>query len=635
MSTAGSVRRGAASQYTPTSQGPGNEDERRKNRLFRWKGIAPITLLLVLAAIGWFAFGDRIARSTLSEAGTKALGAQLDIGAVRIRAFSPSIELRRVALADPFDLTRNLVEARSIVLELEPRPLLEKKFVVRRLGITDVRIDTRRATPARAVAGGGFASRARAEVNRFVGQFNVPMLSLTKLGELKDVALDPTRLRAVQAASALAQRADSMKAGLERAYTELRLQETLDSSAALLTRLQGTSIRTLGVDGTRRAVADVRAATARVDSARARVEGLVGLTRRGIDSLQEGVAGIDDARREDYRFARNLLQLPTFEGPDMGAALFGKVTIDRFQQAAYWATLARQYMPPGLLPRESEGPERARMAGSTIHFATAESYPRFLLRRANLDITVSEGAKRGRYAFAANNVTSDPAIVGEPMVFALRRVSSDSILDSVRASGSLDHTTERRREVFNVLAAGISLPILPIPSLPLRLDPGRGATEMRFVLDGDRVSGRWAVRSSALAWHTDSSRARQLNAVETLVARVLTGIDALELVAEIGGTLTAPTLAVRSNLDRQISERLKAVVGEEVAAAERRVRAQVDQFVDAKSAPVKQRIADVRAEGERRLNDARARLDAEKKKLEERLKSLGSGLLNVPRLPGG
>jgi uncharacterized protein (TIGR03545 family) len=500
--------------------------------------------------------------------------------------------------------------------------------------VTDVRTDTRRATPARAVPGGGFASRARAEVNRFVGQFNIPALSLTKLGELKDVVLDPTKLRAVQAASALAQRADSTKAELERTYAGLRLQETLDSSGALLTRLQATNVRTLGVDGTRRAIADVRAAAARIDSARARVEGLVSLTRREMDSLQAGVAGIDAARREDYRFARNLLQLPTFEGPDMGAALFGKVTIDRFQQAAYWATLARQYMPPGLLPRESEGPERARLSGSTIHFATATSYPRFLLRRANLDLTVSEGAHEGRYAFAANNVTSDPAIVGEPMVFALRRVSGGSLLDSLRATGSLDHTTDRRRQVFNVVAAGIALPVLPIPALPFRLDPGRGATEMRFALDGERISGRWAVRSKALAWQADSSRARQLTAVEAMVARVLTGIGELELVAEIGGTMNTPTLAVRSNLDRQIADRLKTVLGEEVAAAERKVRAQVDRFVDERSAPVKQRIADVRAEGERRVNDARARLDAEKKKLEERLKSLGGGLLSVPRLPG-
>jgi uncharacterized protein (TIGR03545 family) len=371
-----------------------------------------------------------------------------------------------------------------------------------------------------------------------------------------------------------------------------------------------------------------------VDSARGRVEGLLSMTRRGIDSLQAGVGGIEEARREDYAFARGLLELPTFEGPDLGAALFGKVTIDRFQQAMYWAALARKYAPPGLLPRESEGPKRARLAGSTIHFASPQSFPRFLLRRANVDVTVSDGPHGGRYAFAASNVTTDPAIVGEPMLFALRRVARESGVDSLRATASLDHTSERHRESLSVQAAGVSLPVFSIPTLPFRLDAGRGVSEMRFVLDGERVSGRWAVRSSNLAWQSDSSRARPLNTIESLVARVITGIDELDLVAEIGGTMKAPTLAVRSNLDRQIAARLKAVAGEEIAAAERKVRAQVDRFVDEKSAPVKARIDEVRAEGERRVADARTRLEDERRKLEERLKALGGGLLNVPKLPG-
>ena len=634
MSTAGSVRSGAAASYTPGTQGPGKTEEGRKHSLFRWKGIIPIALVLLLMLAGWMLLADVLARGTLSEAGTKAFGAQFDIGNVRIRTFQTAIELRGIALADPFDRTRNLFEAATVVLQLEPRPLLQKKFVVKRLSIENVRTDTRRATPARAVPGGGFASRARTEVQQFVSQFNVPMLSLKNLGELKDIVLDPTKLRAVQAATQLARQADSTKTALEGAYSNLRLRETLDSSTALLTRLQGTNLRTLGVDGARRAVADLRVARARVDSARGRVEGLLGMTRRGIDSLQAGVGAIEAARREDYAFARGLLELPTFEGPDLGAALFGKVTIDRFQQAMYWATLARQYAPPGLLPRETEGPKRARLAGSTLHFAAPQSFPRFLLRRANLDVTVSDGPHNGRYAFAASNVTTDPGIVREPMLFALRRVATQSGVDSLRATASLDHTSERHREALNVQAAGVSLPVFTIPALPFRLDPGSGVTEMRFVLDGERITGRWAVRSSKLTWQPDSARARPLNTIETLVARVLTGIDELDLVADIGGTMKSPTLAVRSNLDRQIAERLKAVVGEEIAAAERKVRAQVDRFVDEKSAPVKERIDELRAEGERRVSDARTKLEDEKRKLEERLKAMGGGVLNVPRLPG-
>jgi autotransporter translocation and assembly factor TamB len=157
---------------------------------------------------------------------------------------------------------------------------------------------------------------------------------------------------------------------------------------------------------------------------------------------------------------------------------------------------------------------------------------------------------------------------------------------------------------------------------------------MRFQLDGERISGRWMVRSTNLNWTIDSARTRTLNTLESLVARVLIGIGQLDMTAEISGTLKAPQLLVKSNLDRQVADRLKAVAGEEIASAQAKVRAQVDKLVEEKSAPVKQRIAEVRAESERRVADARARLDQEKRKLEERLKALSGGLVGLPRVPG-
>ena len=363
MSTAGSVRSGeTAQQYAPPAHdsGPSGKGAPKRARVFRWQGILPVVLAGVLLVLGWTLLADRIVRGTVAEAGTKALGAQLDIDGLTIHTLATTLEMRGVALADPFDSTRNLFEVGRLVVALAPEPLLEKKLVVRQLQIADVRTGTARATPARRVSGGGFAPRALAEVRRFADQFRVPLLSLTPIDTLKAIALDPTQLRSVQAAIALGQNADSARASLDQAVHGLRLQETLDSSTALITRLQGTSVQTLGVQGARAAVADLRRALARVDSARGRVDRLASDSRRAVDSLQAGVRALDEVRREDYAFARGLLQLPSFDAPDIGAALFGRVTIDKFQQAMYWATLARQYAPPGLLPREKSGPQRVR-----------------------------------------------------------------------------------------------------------------------------------------------------------------------------------------------------------------------------------------------------------------------------------
>ena len=625
MSTAGSVRSGETSPYTPPpARGAGGPKPSAPGRVrvFRWQGIVPVVLVMSLGVLGWIVWGDRIVRGAISEAGTKALGAQLDIDGVTIHSLSTTIEMRGLALADPFDSTRNLFEVGRLVVALAPEPLLQKKLVVRQLRIADVRTGTARATPARRVIDGGFAPRALAEVRKFADQFRVPLLSLTPIDTLKAIALDPAQLRSVQAVLTLGRRADSARASMDAAFSTLRLQETLDSSAAVITRLQGTNVRTLGVQGARTAVADLRRALARVDSARGRVDRLVSESRRAVDSLQAGVAAVDQVRREDYAFARSLLELPSIDAPDIGAALFGRVTIDKFQQTMYWATLARQYAPPGLLPKEKSGPERVRAAGSTIRFVTPRSYPQLLVERADINVTTA-GRQPATYTLAVRDLTSEPAIVGRPTLFALRRASSGGAVDSLRVTGSMDHLRARPREIINVHAAGVALPRLTVPSLPLALEPGRGASDLRFAQDGNQVTGRWSVRSSNVSWVRDSTRGRPLNRIEALVSRVLTGIDDLELSAEISGTLDAPRIAVRSNLDRKVADRLRAVAGEEIAAAQQKIRAQVDRLVEEKSEPVKARITELRGEAERRLTEGKAKLDEEKRKLEERIKALG------------
>jgi uncharacterized protein (TIGR03545 family) len=637
MSTPGSVRSGEQSQYTPSSGGtasPSGTTKPKRVAFFRWKGVIPLGVFAALLLIGWMLFGERLIRETIEEAGTKALGAELDVADLDIQLFKSTVELRGIALADPFDVNRNLFEVRLLRVVLDPAPLIEKKLVVRQLSVADIATGTARKRPARPAPRDGFASRAATAVQQFVQQFKISPLSLLPIDSIKAIILDPTQLQTVQAALATGRGADSVKQALESEYAALNLKPALDSSTALLARLQQTNVRTLGVEGARRAVADVQQAAARVDSARQRVLQLNAHSQAGVALLQERVRAIDGARQADYAFARGLLRLPTVNAPDLGSAMFGTVSIDRFQKALYWTTLARQYAPPGLLPRETPGPKRMRRAGSTIHFVTPQSYPRFHLVAADVNATVTGGLAAGTYAMSVRDVTTDPAIVRRPTLFALHRVATSGDVQQLRIAGSLDQTTPRTREVVTMQAAGVSLPALPMPVLPYTLDPQRGTSELRFQMINDTISGHWLVRSNDVAWTLDAARKRNLNTIEAFVVRVLTGINQLDLTADISGTVKAPRLAVQSNLDRQVADGLRAAMGDAVANAEARVRAQVDRIADEKSAPVKARVAQLQTDAQKRIDDVQARLDEQKRKLDEKLKSLSSGLIGLPNIPG-
>ncbi len=604
-------------------------------KIFRWKAIGPLLLLLFILLLLLVVFAEPIAHDTTEEASTELLGTQVDVGKLDLRPRETSVDLQALQIANPFILTRNLIEADEIRLQLNPAALAEKKLVIERLSLKGMRFGTERKTPARPVKGNGFAPKILQTVEQWSKQFDVPLLSLTPIDTIRQLALDPTQLTTIQQAESLAGRTDSTRKALDEGFQQLDVRPTLDSARTLVQRLSATSPKALGLEGTRQAIESVRQTLQAIQAAKKRVEQLERSTRQGVQLLGQGTQLLDQARQKDFAFARSLLKLPTFSAPDIGSAFFGEVSIERFKQALYWAELAQEYMPPGLLPRPTPGPQRLRAAGHTIDFPKEQDFPRFLMKQGSLDFTIGgTSAVRGAYAATVRGLTSTPSLYGSPTVISASRRAGESGLGAIDVNAVINHVTSRTVDSATARLRGVKLPAFQIPGVPFRVEPGTGSSNLDFTMRGGgaQLLGRWAIASQQVRWATDTA-GRSLNDIERVVWRVVSGLSNLEVVAELSGTVASPKLSVRSNLDQAIAQQLKAVVGEEVAKAERMVRAKVDSLVAQKVEPVKRRIALVQAEATQRVQAEQQRLDQVEQQLQAELKRLTGGLVPGLELP--
>ena len=168
----------------------------------------------------------------------------------------------------------------------------------------------------------------------------------------------------------------------------------------------------------------------------------------------------------------------------------------------------------------------------------------------------------------------------------------------------------------------------------MRVDPGTGSSGLTFSMKnaGADLRGRWAISSDKVRWIADSA-GRQLNDIERLVLGVVSGLNDLQVVAELGGSIRSPTFSVSSNLDKAIAQRHQAVIGEQVAKAEKMARAKVDSLVADKVEPVKRQVASVQNEATGRIQAEKQRLDEVEKRLNAELKRLTSGLAPGIKLP--
>jgi hypothetical protein len=174
----------------------------------------------------------------------------------------------------------------------------------------------------------------------------------------------------------------------------------------------------------------------------------------------------------------------------------------------------------------------------------------------------------------------------------------------------------------------VRLDTLSLGGLPIRLAPGALDTRMSFSLEGGELRARMSMDADRVEWLREESAAG--GEVENLVWRVVSGVSRLELSAQLTGSLENPGLSVRSNLDRAVADALRAVAGEEIAAAERRVRAEVDRLVGDKISAADSRVATLRTQVEPLLAAQDERLREAKRQLEERIRELTGGI----RLPG-
>ena len=596
----------------------------------RWSGLLPIVLFALAASAFWTLFGNRIVQAVASEAATKALGTEVDIRGLDLRLLRGTLTIAQVEIADPFDVKLNLLELGPIVVGIQRRPLLEKKVVLDSFIVVQSRYHAPRAVPARPVAGRSLTRDVLTEVRKFTDKISVPPLQLLPIDTVRQLALHPEQLATVRDAKALDARADSLHRAFTAQYQALRLDQRLDSAKQLADRLKGQNPLSLGLAGAQRAVSELRTVQKSIEDLRVRSEKLASDAQRGDQLLRAGVASLDQAREQDYAFARGLLKLPSIEGPQLGNALFGQVSIDKFQQALYYAEVSKRYVPPGLLPREAPGPRRMRREGITVAFPRAMHYPAFHLRRALAHFAMNEGSVAARYAATVTNLSSEPDLVGAPMAVSISRDAAGADLGMLRASGVADHRTGSALDSVAGRATGIALSSFDLPGLPLTADLGVGDATFSFAMQGEMVRGVWALRAPQVRWVTRGAQAAGEGEMIRFATQVIAGIPTLSIRAELGGTIDAPVLNVRSDIDSAFAASLRQQVGAQLAKAEVRVRAEVDRLTAEPLKAVRSKVDDVRNAATRRVTESRARIDAQKKDLEDRLKGVSGGSLRIP-----
>lgn len=599
----------------------------------RWKAILPLGVVIVLIALWAWLFKNPSAKWAVERGGTAAIGAKVDLAEADVRIGDGAVTLRGLAVTNPAKPMENLIEIGELKFDLGVVPALERKLIVDSAAARDIRFNTPRRTSGAVSKQSEAAAQTSRLVEDFKRQIKVPPLALSTLTQSVNVdAISPESLATLAAARHARAYADTARDKLLADLQAADPRPAIDSAEALAQRLASANIRTLGIAGARQAVSDIRRTLRDLEQIDDRLRAFETETRGNAAGLQDRLEAIPAARTQDYAYARGLLRLPSFDVPSVGPQLFSDFIAERLAGVLYWAELAQRYIPPGLERQLQPGPKRVRASGTTVLFPRERVYPDFLMRLAELSLTLGgEGASAGRYNARLIGVTNQPAVFGAPTTFTLERSDAAVGPTNIQIAGLLDHRTAATRDTLGARLAGIALPSFPLGGLGGSVVLGQGLTALQLDRRGDSLSGRWLWRAPSVRWARDSGATVATNErarfVEDVLWRAMARIDSVEIEARIGGTMRNPTLGVRTNVANAVGDALREQLGDEIRRAEQQVRARVDELVS-------ERVAEARAYADQARAQVTTRIAAERERLETQKQALETRLRDLVRIPG-
>lgn len=622
------------------------EGRRRKPKgtVLRPPGFVVFAGFLLLVGLVWWLYADRWVERGVEETGASLMGAKVDLESVDLRPTEGRVRMTGLQVTNPDRPMKNLFEAEEIVGDVMLEPLLQKKVVVQQLTVTGVRFDTDRESSGALENPDPEAGALWREVNGWADQVRIPELSLESLGGVvRTEAISPDSLATVRYAQSAVLRADSLHVAWTTEAATLDPRPRIDSLQVVLDRLEAFRLTPLNAVQLPGLIRDGRGAVARVTSLQEELRAFDAMVRTGLGTLELEQGTLDRLREQDLRYARSLLDIPSLDAPTISPALFGSTALAWLKPVLYWAQAAERFLPPGLDPRNRPGPSRARAEGTTFDFREGAEYPAFLLEQGDLGVVLGgDGSVAGSYTATLRGLTSSPAQLGRPMEISIGRTEGTRGPGGIALSAVLDHTGEIIRDSVSLSMTGVGLPSVSIEAFGGALDLGEGQAGFSVLREGGRIEARLRWRSDELEWvgggtvgagaevPTADSAVQILPEIgseawaQRLVVRTLAGLGSVELDMAIVGSLESPELRVSSNLGAAVAASLRREVGAEIDAAEARLRAEVDGYIEPLVSSAFGRLDELTGVAERVAGQA-VEVEEVRRRLEERVRELAGG----------
>jgi uncharacterized protein (TIGR03545 family) len=544
----------------------------------RWKYIVP-RVLLVAIVWAFFTFGfDPLLHRGLIAAGQNAVGAKVDVGAMRTKFFPPSFVTENVRLANRDQPGTNLVEFNDIRLRLEGAALLKKSYIVDEATISGLRWGTPREdsgllseTPVEkhereeaAKVSAERMEKIKAEALARGKEF------LSGLGDRAMLELDPEQFESVRLGEDLDKRWRAAFQEYESRAQELKKQ--IDTIKTLVKAKEGNTLER--IESYRIATTEAAKLTQELKRLRSELETL---TRQA----RQDIADLEQAKDHDLVKIREKVDLFRLDPQQLTEFLLGPELHQRLNEIIDWTRWTKARL---VAATDDPAPERSR--GRDYVFPRKEELPKFLVKLLNVSGEAELHGQPLKFVGTASGVTSHPAIYGQPVIV---RLKGDGAAD-VNLKAVFDYTNpefEPSHEVLLTYSAlgGEPTELGDASSLAISVAAQKLACRAEVKLVGETISGKLTFRQEpvTLSARLGGESSKLDKHVAQAFADIVSEIKELEADLELSGSVSDPQWSIVSNLGPAIAGGVNTALARQLEQGRQLLAAKLESTVAKKT----------------------------------------------------
>ncbi|MDG4811412.1 TIGR03545 family protein [Hydrogenovibrio sp. 3SP14C1] len=555
----------------------------------RWSGLGVFLAVIAgIVALGYFSF-TLVLKNQLEHYASQAWGAKIEIGSLDLGLMPLELGVQNLQITDPDKPMENILVIKRIGASLNFYHLVVGRTVVEDVFFNDLALHQPRKTSGALPKKVKKKETGKAENKATSKGIDLPNMALPNPDEI----LKRESLQTVETANAI----ERQLKDVDQAWA--KLQDNLPDDKALKAYQKRLSELTQGEVSDYKNFAAKKEAfeqlKSELETKKQSIEKASDLLKTQLPKIQQQVVALKSMPSKDFNRLMDKYAMNQTGLSNVTYLLFGPQIQSWTNTGLKWYRKAEPFIAKLKEMQAERAAEEAkekalapvRALGTDVAFKEYDPQPDFIVKRVN----VSGDMQWGRIEGKASQVTFDHPSSRLPILFNIKAMpkGQTTALTINGQSNFVKPDAPINQADFSWQAYQVKQwDILKDDTLPVTMNQAVVDVAGNVSLVGlDKVDALINLNYQKVAMTVSGSKSKE---VKRYIAPIFKEVNQFNVKADIEGSVTAPNIGAKSNLDQLLSKAFNKALNKEVAQVKTQLRQELNARLEQELGPINQQL---------------------------------------------